>query len=865
MSTSSAMTIALTFKAIDLLTAPLKKINEQVAGVGTAASGSAGKTGGLTTGLNNNTRAATGLGAAVARTAQKFTQSYDAMIAKTKQLSEKMKEAGDRSQLGAAASGAGVIKSVSAFKDLEAAQTSLQVAMMEKGGVVNQTDYAALSAQAKQFGKDYMGSSEGFYKMFRVLQEQGIKTKDILSGTGKAVADFAAVTGEEFNDSALKIAKFQDSFGILAKDMPQFTDQLSKAKFAFGLDTTEVYYAMPYLSGALKQVGMQGLEASNSVLRMAGIMGQAGIPASQIGESLNQVFNRMADFNTRLNKKSPQMEEIREILKGSGIELNFWDKNEKFAGVENMIAQFEKLKGLTDRQKIEIGKKLFGDVGGKAVAIFSEKGVKGWRESEEAMKRQAALSERIAAIQKTLAFLWDSFTGTVKTFVAAIGEAITNSTGLKAILSKLNDAFDFASKWIESHKKIAGLIGLTMAATAALTAGVVALGTAVMVGGSVLSAYGSGLSVIKFAAGPAAREIKLLVLAMRGMSAAQVQRGMFGEIISGAPVARSGIMTMTAAIRLFNISMLLNPVGLAIAAIAAGALLVIAYWNPIKAFFKGVWQGLKEGFAPLKSMFAGLGISGKSIMTTIAPVIGFLKQLGVPLEFTGSTLKKVTSAGALFGKVMAFNIKAVFAPITILGKLIGWLAFVWYTAFEKMHNAIMLLFRNPKQFFQGGANIIKNIWEGMKSLINKPIETMKGLANRLRGFLPFSPAKEGALRDINRVRLVETIAESITPAPMVRAMKAATAATMIAAAPAMGMAQPADNTSRPAVASLARPISAGQGSGGITIHFAPQITVQGNGDPAAVKGAVMEATKVSQAELERMIERIMAQKQRRSF
>lgn len=257
MSTSSAMTIALTFKAIDLLTAPLKKINEQVAGVGTAASGAAGKTGGLTTGLNNNSRAATGLGAAVARTAQKFAQSYDAMIAKTKQLSEKMKEAGDRSQLGAAASGAGVIKSVSAFKDLETAQTSLQVAMMEKGGVVNQTDYAALSAQAKQFGKDYMGSSEDFYKMFRVLQEQGIKTKDILSGTGKAVADFAAVTGEGFNDSALKIAKFQDSFGILAKDMPQFTDQLSKAKFTFGLDTTEVYYAMPYLSGALKQVGNQ--------------------------------------------------------------------------------------------------------------------------------------------------------------------------------------------------------------------------------------------------------------------------------------------------------------------------------------------------------------------------------------------------------------------------------------------------------------------------------------------------------------------------------------------------------------------------------------------------------------------------------
>lgn len=919
MSTSSVMTIALTFKAIDLLTAPLKKINESVAGVGTAASGAAGKTGGLTTGLNNNSRAATGLGAAVARTAQKFAQSYDAMIAKTKQLSEKMKEAGDRSQLGAAASGAGVIKSVSAFKDLEAAQTSLQVAMMEKGGVINQTDYAALSAQAKQFGKDYMGSSEDFYKMFRVLQEQGIKTKDILSGTGKAVADFAAVTGEGFNDSALKIAKFQDSFGILAKDMPQFTDQLSKAKFAFGLDTTEVYYAMPYLSGALKQVGMQGLEASNSVLRMAGIMGQAGIPASQIGESLNQVFNRMADFNTRLNKKSPQMEEIREILKGSGIELNFWDKNEKFAGVENMIAQFEKLKGLTDRQKIEIGKKLFGDVGGKAVAIFSEKGVKGWKESEEAMKRQAALSERIAAIQKTLAFLWDSFTGTVKTFVAAIGEAITNSTGLKAILNKLNDAFDFATKWIESHKKIAGLIGLTMAATAALTAGVVALGTAVMVGGSVLSAYGSGLSVIKFAAGPAAREIKLLVLAMRGMGAAQVQRGMFGEIITTAPVAQSrilsavtatkawtvaqwgalranwlsvaalkakgaalltmsktgivtaigmtrlwivtqyqsltaayvarggllglskafalsfvsGIKTAMLAMRAFTAFMFTNPIGLIALAIGVAALLIIKYWKPISGFFKGMWAGLKEGLKGLEpawNVFKKYALVIRPFFEPLFALGRLIKALIGPVNDTG---KAAENMGLRFGKAIA-------------GILTG----------------ILTL---PGRMFQGGMNLITSLTDGMLAKIKKPVEVIDKLAKRIRGFWPFSPAKEGALRDIHKVRLVETIAEGIKPQPMVTAMKAATAATMIAAAPAMGMAQPADSTSRPAVASLARPVSADQGSGGITIHFAPQITVQGNGDPAAVKGAVMEATKISQAELERMIGRIMAQKQRRSF
>lgn len=56
-----------------------------------------------------------------------------------------------------------------------------------------------------------------------------------------------------------------------------------------------------------------------------------------------------------------------------------------------------------------------------------------------------------------------------------------------------------------------------------------------------------------------------------------------------------------------------------------------------------------------------------------------------------------------------------------------------------------------------------------------------------------------------------------------------------------------------------RPIG---GQGGITIQFAPTITVQ-SGAGAEVKGAVMEAAHLSLTELERMIRRVVAQQQRR--
>ena len=52
--------------------------------------------------------------------------------------------------------------------------------------------------------------------------------------------------------------------------------------------------------------------------------------------------------------------------------------------------------------------------------------------------------------------------------------------------------------------------------------------------------------------------------------------------------------------------------------------------------------------------------------------------------------------------------------------------------------------------------------------------------------LPFRPAKEGPLRDIHRIRLVETIAESIKPTPLVNAMRhTLQSATGISGKPAM--------------------------------------------------------------------------------
>ncbi|SEM53007.1 phage tail tape measure protein [Halomonas caseinilytica] len=111
-------------------------------------------------------------------------------------------------------------------------------------------------------------------------------------------------------------------------------------------------------------------------------------------------------------------------------------------------------------------------------------------------------------------------------------------------------------------------------------------------------------------------------------------------------------------------SALLNPIGLVITAIAGAALAIYKYWEPIKAFFAGFWQGLREGLAPivttLEPAFTALGAALsplKPIWDGIVTVLGtawdWVTKLLAPVESTSESLEGATSAGRRFGEALA--------------------------------------------------------------------------------------------------------------------------------------------------------------------------------------------------------------------
>ncbi|WP_152546348.1 phage tail tape measure protein [Janthinobacterium lividum] len=167
---------------------------------------------------------------------------------------------------------------------------------------------------------------------------------------------------------------------------------------------------------------------------------------------------------------------------------------------------------------------------------------------------------------------------------------------------------------------------------------------------------------------------------------------------------------------------MLNPIGLAVTAIAGAAFLIYKYWEPIKGFFTGVWSHVKTAFAG--------GIGGVSALITnwsplglfyraFAGVLGWF-GIALPAKFTdfgASILQRITASWA--------PISAFFADIwsrlrtvcaggmgSITALIINWSPVgVFYQAFAGVLSWFGI--KLPAQFTEFGANILRGLVNGI--------------------------------------------------------------------------------------------------------------------------------------------------------
>lgn len=420
------------------------------------------------------------------------------------------------------------------------------------------------------------------------------------------------------------------------------------------------------------------------------------------------------------------------------------------------------------------------------------------------------IANAVTSMRTWVAVQWASFRASIPTMASLRQMATTFNA---AVVGGIRNGIRSSLLWVGTQWTALRVNYLNVASLKSM--GVAFIGT-------VVTAVKTGVVAVWqwVAAQTAAFRANFLTLSgLRGMAVA------FGSNLL------SGIRAVTLAVRGFTVALLGTPLGW-VAMLAGGvAFLVIKYWKPLGGFFKGLWSGIKEGIKGLEptwNLFKKYSFVLIPVLAPLKAIWNLVKALIGPVNDTG---KSWENAGFRAGKA--------------IGRILA---------------GILDL---PRKMLQAGMNIITSLTDGMLRMINKPVDAMKSLAKKLRAFLPFSPAKEGPLKDIHRIRLVETIAEGIKPGPMVKAMRTVTAATMIAATPVM--AQPLASGALLSAVQFPATRQAPAGGGAVHITFAPVITVQGGGNPEQVKNAVSEGIKLTFPEFEQFMKRYEDQKQRRGY
>ncbi|SEK38288.1 phage tail tape measure protein, TP901 family, core region [Kosakonia sacchari] len=109
-----------------------------------------------------------------------------------------------------------------------------------------------------------------------------------------------------------------------------------------------------------------------------------------------------------------------------------------------------------------------------------------------------------------------------------------------------------------------------------------------------------------------------------------------------------------------------------IAIVAAAALAIYTWWEPISAFFSGVMAGIGAAFAPLAGLFAPLQPLFDVISSSLQNIKQLFSDLITPVQASQETLNQCATAGFYFGQMLSGSIALVIEGVKILGSSLSW-------------------------------------------------------------------------------------------------------------------------------------------------------------------------------------------------
>lgn len=523
-------------------------------------------------------------------------------------------------------------------------------------------------AKQVQGAKDDAGNlTPVYYEMAKAIQALGrelpVPTNEIASMVTAAAR--MGIAKEDLLDFTRTAAVMSTAFEMPAAEL---ADNMGKIAGIFKIPMKEING----LGDAINYLDDNAISKGSDIIKvlqgdLAGAASTMGISAKNaaalastfltLGESAERADTAASGMLRQLQIAKMNPKKFQVGVQMIGMTAEGLQKGMIADGQGTILKVLDRIKALPQEKQMEAVTRLFGKDWGGAIAKLAG-GVEEYRRQLELAngpKAAGSMSREFQSRMQTTAAKWETLKNVMTEFAVVTGEVMLPA--LKSVVDSLKPVIGGMSDMKREHpaatKAIMGtvfaLVGMKVASLGAKYAWTLAK-DAWLVGTRVAQGLGTALTWLS------ARVLPVVLTALRPV--------VLAFALAGAPIWA---------------------VVAAVAAVAAAGVLVYKYWEPLKAFFGGffegiasalapIGQGITDAFAPVTSV---LGPVVMPILRTIGEwvmeAVGWFGQLFTPIEKASTTTVAFGEAGKVCGAVVGAAFKLMLAPVIAVLDALKWI------------------------------------------------------------------------------------------------------------------------------------------------------------------------------------------------
>ena len=650
------------------------------------------------------------------------------------------------------------------------------------------SDFDKLRDKAREMGAKTKFSATEAADAMNYMAMAGWKTEDMLSGI-EGVMYLAAASGEDLATTSDIVTDALTAFGLTAGDSGHFADVLAAASSNANTNVSMMGETFKYCAPVAGALGFSVEDTAEAI----GLMGNAGIKASQAGTSMRSIMTNLTG-------------DVK--LSGAAI-------GDVTIATTNADGSMRSLSAILADCRVAFGGMTEAEKANNAEALVGKNAMSGFlalmnAAPEDIEKVSGAVNNCKDAAKNMADTMQDNLEGQLTILKSQLQELAISFGDLlmpavRSIVSGLQGMVDVLNAMPDGVKRVIMIVALLAAA----------LGPVLIIIGKTLSAIGTimtwapklagAISAVKgaFAALSAtmmANPIAIVIVAIAALVAAfiylwntneefrkfwirlwneikevavQVWTAVSQFLVSAWNGIRNTAVAVWNGIRDFfsslwaGIKTLFTTVVTAISTFLVGAwngirATVMAVWNAISAFFGSVWNGIRSVITNvvngirtfLQSAWNGIRTVITTVMNAIRTVLttvwnGIRTIISTVLNGIRGTVNSVwngirnTISSVVNGikNTVSSAFNAMWSGIrsTISG--------IYNTIRDGLGNAVNYITGLASAGWRWGADIINGIVNGIRSCIGAVANAVTDVANTIRSHLHFSVPDEGPLTD----------------------------------------------------------------------------------------------------------------------